>query len=197
MPFNILLDEYPNSVVIDEVEYSINSNFKLILEIIRLLNNDLYTNNEKVKFALCLFYSEQLPSVQEKAYDEMLKFIHMYKEGKETKLKGKKEPRLLDYDIDSGSIYSAFLQQYNIDLTEETMHWFKFLTLLENLSDGNPKLMRIMEIRGMEIDNDMDQKQRAKLRKLKKEYSLEDTNEVVSNIADAFFFGVGGGVKRE
>lgn len=43
---------------------------------------------------------------------------------------------VLDFEIDSDLIYSAFLGQYGIDLIDiEYMHWHKFLALLHGLND--------------------------------------------------------------
>ena len=45
---------------------------------------------------------------------------------------------LLDYEIDEPLIYAAFLQQYDIDLYDETtdLHWHKFRMLLEAVTDA-------------------------------------------------------------
>lgn len=54
--------------------------------------------------------------------------------------------RVLDYRIDADYIYSAFLQQYGIDLTETGMHWHKFRALLNGLSSAT-KLHEIIGYR--------------------------------------------------
>lgn len=197
MPFNFILNEYPKEVVIDEVAFQVNTDFKRILGIIQLLNDDLFSNEEKVKASLALFYDSSIPNNTNEAYSEMLNFIHVYKEEKESNSPGKKEPRVMDYEIDSGAIYTAFIEKYQIDLQEVTMHWFKFSTLLENLSAEKPRLLQLIEIRGMEIDEKLDSKDKAKLRKLKNEYSLEEKEDIMRSFADAFLFGAGAEVKRE
>ncbi|MEG0416702.1 MAG: Gp15 family bacteriophage protein [Erysipelothrix sp.] len=197
MPFNFILDEYPNEVIVDEEIFKVHADFKSILCILQYLNDDLFLDEEKVKGSLALFYGETIPRDTNNAYTEMLDFIHIYRDEKvSNKSNSKKEPRLLDYEIDSGAIYSAFLEKYQIDLTEATMHWFKFNTLLENLSDEKPRLLQLMEIRGMEIDEQLDSKDKARLRKLKKEYSLEEKEEVFGSFADAFLFGAKAGGKQ-
>ena len=42
--------------------------------------------------------------------------------------------RAFDWLIDSDYIYSAFLQQYGIDLETADMHWHKFLSLFNGLT---------------------------------------------------------------
>lgn len=51
-----------------------------------------------------------------------------------------------DYEADGDLIYSAFMQQYGIDLLESRMHWHKFLALFRGLRDT--KLTDVMGFRG-------------------------------------------------
>lgn len=192
MPFDFILDEYPSEVIIDETAYKIETDFKRILSIMQFLSDDLFTEDEKLMNALHLFYTTQIPQDVHKAYREFISFISVYRENDE---RDKPHVKLLDYARDSGAIVAAFIQSYKIDLTEATMHWFKFCNLLENLSDGKPRLLNLIEIRDMKIDEKMDPKDRARLRKLKKEYSLEEKQDV--SFADAFLFGAKGGTENE
>lgn len=51
----------------------------------------------------------------------------------------------LDYEYDADLIYSAFLEQYGIDLMDTDMHWYKFQALLFGLN--NTKLNEVMGYR--------------------------------------------------
>lgn len=63
---------------------------------------------------------------------------------------------VLDYELDADLIYSAFLGQYGIDLTEiEDLHWHKFLALLKGLN-GSTKLREVMEYRCYKKSNGRD-----------------------------------------
>lgn len=53
----------------------------------------------------------------------------------------------LDFDIDAELIYSAFLQQYGIDILEEKMHWHKFKALLKGIT-GDTLLGQVIGYRG-------------------------------------------------
>lgn len=57
--------------------------------------------------------------------------------------------RILDYMIDGDYIFSAFLGQYGIDLTEADLHWHKFYALLRGLNKGT-RLHEIMGYRSYE-----------------------------------------------
>lgn len=60
--------------------------------------------------------------------------------------------RILDYELDGDYIYSSFLCQYGIDLTEADMHWHKFMALLRGLNRYS-KLQEIMAHRCYEGDD--------------------------------------------
>lgn len=65
------------------------------------------------------------------------------------------EERILDFRIDSDYIYSAFMQDYKIDLCEAKMHWHKFKALLNGISE-NTRLCQIMGYRsytGEQVEN--------------------------------------------
>lgn len=51
----------------------------------------------------------------------------------------------LDYEIDAELIYSAFMEQYKIDLFDTPIHWHKFKALLNGLHDT--KLNKVIEYR--------------------------------------------------
>lgn len=63
---------------------------------------------------------------------------------------------VLDYELDSNLIYSAFLGQYGIDLCEvEELHWHKFLALLGGLNEST-KLREVMGYRCYKKSTDKD-----------------------------------------
>ena len=53
---------------------------------------------------------------------------------------------VIDYDIDADLIFSAFMQQYGIDITAVDMHWYKFMALIRGIG-SDTKLGRIMGYR--------------------------------------------------
>lgn len=53
--------------------------------------------------------------------------------------------RTIDYELDADLIYSAFMEQYGIDLVSTPLHWHKVRALLDGLH--NTKLNEIMGFR--------------------------------------------------
>jgi hypothetical protein len=85
-----------------------------------------------------------VPEDRAKGYEELCKFYYNdqplpHPAGKQTNI------RAIDWLIDSEYVYSAFLQQYGIDLETTDMHWHKFLSLFNGLT--GTKLNDIMSAR--------------------------------------------------
>lgn len=71
---------------------------------------------------------------------------------------------VIDYKLDADFIFSAFLEQYKIDLVDiEYLHWHKFLALLNGLSDST-RLREIMGYRCYERTNEKEELIRFKLK---------------------------------
>lgn len=105
-------------------------------------------------------------------------------------VKGPKE-KLLSYSADIAAIYAAFMQVYKIDLYAkaendadliETLHWWKFLALLNNLPEGNRLTDYYMHFRGLDIGKlpsktDADRKYRQSVSEIKQLVSLGQPQE--------------------
>lgn len=109
-------------------------------------------------------YSDEIPEKENKveAFQRLLEFYSPKKDLPRniTKQDGEK---VLDYDIDADLIFSAFYEQYKIDLlsTDKSgklieLHWHKFLALLGGLH--STKLNEIMGYRCYKDDEKSDYK---------------------------------------
>lgn len=89
--------------------------------------------------------------------------------------------KVLDYLTDSDYIFSAFMEQYGIDLCKTEMHWHKFLALLRGISDDT-MLGKIMSYRGYKnIGNKSYEKQMQELKAiwaLPLEYTEEEKEQI-------------------
>lgn len=193
MRFNFLLDEFPTWIMIGGKRHDINTSYRTILNIIRTSEDELFGPEEKIAINIDLFYKD-IPKDLNVAYQEMLEFISMYEEQSETH---RPKEKVFDYEIDADRIHAAFYQQYKIDLLDSDMHWFRFLKLLSNLSD-TPSLLNIMHIRSMKVEDSMSATEKARIRKLKKEYALNDGTEQQGTVsfADIFSQNIGKGGKK-
>lgn len=128
--------------------------------------------------ALQLYYPDfERISNYEIAIEQMLWF---YKCGKELANSNKKNTnhnrynQIYSYEFDDTYIYSAFLQQYHIDLQEvEYMHWWKFKALFDGLSEET-EIVKIMGYRSINLSQIKDMERRNFYKKMKKLYALPD-----------------------
>ena len=78
-----------------------------------------------------------------------------------------------DFEYDANLIYSAFLQQYKIDLCQTNMHWWTFKALLGGLSDDT-HFIKVVQYRSMDLSKIKDKEQKRHYQKMKALYKLPD-----------------------
>lgn len=175
---NILLDYPPDHVTIGDTEYRINSDFRVSILFELLISDPEVPDDRKLLQALRLYYGDDIPPDIPEAI-RMIKWF--YGGGKKLKdeenkaedeeEKASAEPPSFSFEHDAPYIYSAFLQQYGVDLVEEDLHWWKFRALLVSLTE-DCKFVKIIGYRTMDIDPKLSAKQRAFYEKMKREYRL-------------------------
>lgn len=162
---NFLTEELPDSITVDNIHYSIDTDFKTWIKIYYELNKG---TKKGIINALVLAMGDiQVKFDLGKALEAICGFMQCGEEVSGT-AKGKK---CLDFAYDSKYIYAAFMQQYKIDLTETNMHWWKFRALFDGL-DSNTKIMKIIEIRSVNLSEIKNKEQKAYYAKMQKQYRL-------------------------
>ncbi|MDN9637789.1 hypothetical protein KLL63_17775 [Clostridioides difficile] len=177
MNSNILIDVLPEHIKIDDKVYKINSDFRTSMIFEMMINDDELSNEEKTNIALNLYYP-RIPHDRNLAIEAIIWF---YGCGKERKVNGgnsrarnssKKNNRIYDYELDSEYIYSAFLDQYGIDLQDiKCLHWWKFRALFKSLKEDN-QIVKIIGYRSIDITKDMSKEQKDFYKKMKKMYEI-------------------------
>ena len=171
---NIITDILPESVNYNGKDYPLKTDFKVWLKFHSIVTDKKSTPAEKsAKAILCCFDSrkcKRLPDTMEDTMALLLKFFSGNTEADSGKYAPKKE-RVFDFAEDSGYIYAAFFQEYGIDLSESSMHWYRFLALLNGLSE-NTKLRKIIAWRGVNLSEIKDSGRREYFRRMKSFYRL-------------------------
>ena len=107
----------------------------------------------------------------------------------ENKQKNNKK-KIYSYEHDADLIYTAFLDQYKLDLNDiEYLHWFKFKAMFEGLKSEN-KICEIMGYRAVDISKIKDKEEKKRYKKLQREYALPDDRteeEKERDFADALW----------
>ena len=186
---NILVDKLPT----DYEGLKINTNFRSFILFELLMQDREIEKEDKVALAIDLFYDE-FPQDIKKAFDGILWFYTRGKKIKEEKNTENKQKnnkkKIYSYECDADLIYTAFLDQYRLDLNDiDYLHWFKFKAMFEGLKAEN-KICEIMGYRAVDISKIKDKEEKKRYKKLQREWALPDDRteeEKERDFADAFW----------
>lgn len=182
-----LTKKLPETVLIDGAAFEINTDFRTSIEFELLLQDDTISDEERVGKALYLYY----PRIPRNLADAVEQMIWFYTCGKVDK-RTKSNKVLYRFDCDSSYIYSAFLSQYRLDLQElPYMHWWKFRSLLQGLSEDN-EFIKIIGYRAMEISSKMTSDQKRFYKKMKEQYKIpmsEKKSRLINEVEEALMNG--------
>ena len=182
-----LTKKLPETVLIDGAAVEINTDFRMSIEFELLLQDDTISDEERVGKALYLYY----PRIPKNLADAVEQMIWFYTCGQVDK-RTKSSKVLYRFDCDSSYIYSAFLSQYRLDLQElPYMHWWKFRSLLQGLSEDN-EFIKIIGYRAMEISSKMTSDQKRFYKKMKEQHKIpmsEKKSCLISEVEEALMNG--------
>lgn len=117
-----MLYELPTTVEIDGESYKINSDFRVILTIIEMLNDAELQDSDKAEGIQALFYAEDRPRNQEEALKKCFEFMDMGETPK------KKAPHLVDWEKDFAYIIAPVNRVLGYEArTCQYLHWWTFL----------------------------------------------------------------------
>lgn len=138
-----MFNELPYFIKLKGKKYKINVDFRHIIQIENKIMGRSANKLETICWCLEHFYpffygKSRFLIMDKDLFEEAWKgFIWFYKCGREDYHKGRgggtTQNRLFSYEYDDEYIYSAFYEKYNIDLTKEKIHWWKFKALLKSL----------------------------------------------------------------
>lgn len=188
---NMLINSVPDSLKIACTEYKIHTDFSVWIEFEKLLSDESENAHKTISDIKNLIFCDKQPP--QRADEETVnKILWFYRCGKKLqKSSHTSEKEIFSYDYDDGYIFSAFLEQYHIDLEQTKLHWWKFHALMLSLSDST-EFVKIMGYRSVEINSKMTASQKAFYQKMKKQYKLPLKKEVqkqISSIEDALING--------
>lgn len=192
---NILIDLVPQTVTIEGEDYKINSDFRTSILFELLMQDNSIGEEEKIFMALDLYYSV-IPTNIGEAIEQMLWFYRCGKDEGVSKGTGKGRgiTQIYSFEYDDDYIYSAFLDQYGIDLQDiPYLHWWKFKAMFKALKEDN-EIVKIMSYRAMDMSKIKDKEEKAYYRKMKELYKipiskdeeskLEEINNILLNGGD-------------
>lgn len=182
---NILLDKLP---CFTQTGLKIRTDFRESIKFELLMQDRKINEKDKIMQALRLYYYD-LDKIKDirQAIDDILWFYRCGKEIKQyynSEDRKNKKKQIYSYEFDDEYIYSAFMEQYKIDLNNiKYLHWWKFKALFNSLNK-NTHFVEIMGYRAIDLSKIKDKKEKARYKKLKRLYNLSDMRTEEEKEAD-------------
>lgn len=167
----------PEFVKIGDKKYKINTDFRVAIECDRIANDSSIGEYEKALAIIFKLYGEDGLNDTDN-YEKLLELGQKYLVcGKELEDNNETSKIDMDFKQDLDYIEASFMSDYQIDLKETKMHWWKFFNLLNGLSNsemGNCCVLnRIRNLRNFDLSTIKDDKQRNEIRKAQQQVALK------------------------
>ena len=199
------MNNYPEYAEINDKKYKINTDFRVAIECQNIATDESISDYERALAIICVLY-------EEKAIDDSLKDINICNKlleiamkylgcGKEIEPSKNNEEPDMDFKQDMDYIEASFMSDYNIDLTNTKIHWWKFYNLINGLSNsemGNCCVLnRVRNLRNYDTKEIKDPKERKKIEEakkrvaLKKEHKKREFSEKEQKNMEEFYKSIG------
>lgn len=167
---------YPEFVKIENKKYKINTDFRVAIECQDIATNVDIGDYERALAIIYKLYGDEgieSPNHYEKLLELGTKYLSC---GKEVEVKSNEEPDM-DFIQDMDYIEASFMSDYNIDLSNVKMHWWKFYNLINGLSNsemGNCCVLnRVRNLRTYDTKDIKDPKDLEKIKRAKQQVALK------------------------
>ena len=169
------MNNYPEFVKIEQKKYKINTDFRIAIECQDIATDETIGDCERALAIIYKLFGDDgidNPNHYEKLLELGKKYLSCGKE-----IGNSNENPDMDFIQDIDYIEASFMSDYNIDLANVEMHWWKFYNLINGLSNsemGNCCVLnRVRNLRNFDTKDIKDQKGREKIEKAKKQVSLK------------------------
>lgn len=208
-PFNILIDDLPETIIVNGRSFSIDTDFRTMIMFELMLLDSTMSETEKAMEIIDLFFIDDIPTDPDETAKQLQFFYacgHTPKQEPRRRRRGKQQPeddskperqppakRVYDFQEDAELIYAAFLSQYGVDLNEiEYLHWWKFMAMFQGLHEDN-QIVKIIGYRSVDLSKIKDKDTRNRYAELKRKYALHvnmTSEQKVSMAGNAFSGGL-------
>lgn len=171
---NLLINQLPQHT---DSGMRIRTDFRESIKFELLMQDRTIEDDKKIRMILNLYYyrPEQIRDIK-KALEEVVWFYSGgdKKENTNRTAKNNNKKQIYSYEFDAEYIYSAFMQQYRIDLNSiKYLHWWKFRALFVNLNE-DVMFSKIMQYRAIQLNTIKDNEMKKFYKKMKRLYALPD-----------------------
>lgn len=168
---------YPSKVKIEDKEYPIDTDFRVAIECNSIaMDTEIGDYERALAIIYKLFGDKGLEDKQN--HCKLLELAQKYLLcGKELNQDIKQDEIDMDFEQDMDYIEASFMSDYNIDLANTEMHWWKFYNLMNGLSNseiGNCCVLnRVRNLRNYDTSEIKDVKERTKIEEAKQKVALK------------------------
>lgn len=135
---NILTDYLPSSVKIGDTSFDIETDFRAGVSFSLMIE----TGEDNI-YKLCKpFFPNGLPLDIKGAVEAVIFFFRGGDITEDNAPKQSNKPAY-SFNVDSEAIYADFWRYYNLDLSQDNLHWWTFRSLLMGLPEDSNFKMRI------------------------------------------------------
>ena len=171
---------YPQYVEVFGKLYKINTDFKVAIECNRIAEDETIGDLERALAIIYKLFGEEGINTQEH-YEKLLEMAQKYLLcGEEYDIEKNEKPDM-DFIEDYSYITTSFMSDYHIDLENCNMHWWKFMDLMNGLSNselGNCCILnRIRNLRNFDLKDIKDAKEKQKIIKAKEQVALKKSKK--------------------
>ena len=189
---------YPQYVEIENKKYKINTDFRIAIECNKIAEDESIGDLERGLAVIYKLFGDDGINTPDH-YGKLLEMAQKYLLcGKEYNKEINDKPDM-DFEQDYSYITASFLSDYGMDLDNMEMHWWKFMDLMNGLSNsemGNCCILnRIRNLRNFNTKDIKDTKTRHEIEKAKREVALKrkpkQATEKQRKSAEQFFKALG------
>lgn len=174
--------ELPESTIIGGKEYTINADFRDILEIIEVAQNEEEPEHTRTIVALALFYNG-FDGMPRQDYTEAADYLMRFLNAGQTETDGKPHPKTFDWEQDHAMIVADINKVAGCEVRALPFcHWWTFLSWFNSIGEG--QLSTVVSIRekrrrGKKLDTWEQEFYRENKERieLKKRYTQEELEE--------------------
>ncbi len=166
------MNDYPEYAEIDGIEYKINTDYEVGLACFRAINDITISDTARTIAVIGLLFdneeNENKPEIEnyEKALEIAKRYLTCDKEEETDSSKID-----MDFEFDKDLINASFMSDYEIDLDNKKMHWWRFFSLMCGLTD-KCILNRVRDVRNFDETTIKDSKEKEKIIKAKERVKL-------------------------
>lgn len=167
---------YPEYAEVNGKRYKINTDFRVAIECSRVAEDETVGDYERGLAIIYLLYGDEGLKDQENQ-PKLLEIAQSYLLCGEEYKKEQNEKPDMDFVQDYSYITTSFMSDYHIDLDNCEMHWWKFMDLMNGLSNSELGacciLNRIRNLRNFDTKTIKDKKEKQKIEKAKQQVALK------------------------